>query len=257
MINEGKLLNKIQLALDVAGLEPTIGTFADGSNSLISLLRAAASKEKDSRKQHLINAGISAISLIPFADVIKLLKLRRLSKPATKAAIKGIRGVKTASKGYKNYSDGDDVNQLPDNEFKKYSENTKFGKLYEELCDQIFEGESPCWDGYERVPNTKEGEKGSCRKKRKKRKPIKEKIDKDKMKCNKPRYLRKDERGSSNKKSVVKACKDGKEKIIRFGDANMEIKKDNPKNRKNFRSRHNCKNKKDKFTAGYWSCKAW
>ena len=77
------------------------------------------------------------------------------------------------------------------------------------------------------------------------------------MKCNKPRYLRKDERGSSNKKSVVKACKDGKEKIIRFGDANMEIKKDNPKNRKSFRSRHDCKNKKNKFTAGYWSCKKW
>lgn len=25
--------------------------------------------------------------------------------------------------------------------------------------------DNPCWKGYERVPNTKEGEKGSCRKK--------------------------------------------------------------------------------------------
>ena len=34
------------------------------------------------------------------------------------------------------------------------------------------------------------------------------------------------------KKFVVKACEGGKEKIIRFGDANMSIKKSNPKNKK-------------------------
>ena len=76
--------------------------------------------------------------------------------------------------------------------------------------------------------------------------------DKDKMPCNKPR---RDIQGG--KKSVVKACKDGKEKLIRFGDANMKIKKNIPGRRKNFRARHNCDQKKDKFTAGYWSCKAW
>ena len=27
--------------------------------------------------------------------------------------------------------------------------------------------------------------------------------------------------------------------------------------RKNFRSRHNCDEKKDKSTAGYWACKVW
>lgn len=30
--------------------------------------------------------------------------------------------------------------------------------------DEIQEDQGPCWDGYERVPGTKEGEKGSCRK---------------------------------------------------------------------------------------------
>lgn len=80
------------------------------------------------------------------------------------------------------------------------------------------------------------------------------KIAKDKMACNKPR---RDVKGG--KKSVVKACENGKEKIIRFGDANMEIKRDNPERRKNFRARHNCdeKEKGSKLTAGYWSCKAW
>ena len=81
--------------------------------------------------------------------------------------------------------------------------------------------------------------------------------DKDRMKCNSPRYIKKGEPGYGKKQKVVKACKDGKEKIIRFGDANMENRSDNSKNKKNFRSRHNCDDKKDKFTAGYWSCKDW
>lgn len=75
---------------------------------------------------------------------------------------------------------------------------------------------------------------------------------KDKMPCNKPR---RDIQGG--KKSVVKACQDGEEKLIRFGDANMEIRKDEPARRKSFRARHNCDEKKDKMSAGYWSCKAW
>ena len=57
------------------------------------------------------------------------------------------------------------------------------------------------------------------------------------------------------KKFVVKACKGGKEKIIRFGDANMTIKKNIPARRKSFRARHRCATAKDKFSARYWSCK--
>ena len=83
-------------------------------------------------------------------------------------------------------------------------------------------------------------------------------FDKDKMKCNSPRYLKKGETGYGKKQKVVKACKKGgKEKIVKFGDANMENRSDNPSNKKNFRSRHNCGEKKDKFMAGYWSCKDW
>ena len=79
-----------------------------------------------------------------------------------------------------------------------------------------------------------------------------EKVDKDRMKCNSPRRT-----SGGSKKFVVKACKDGKEKIVRFGDPNMRIKKSNPKRRKSFRARHKCDQKKDKFSAGYWSCKKW
>ena len=79
------------------------------------------------------------------------------------------------------------------------------------------------------------------------------KIEKSKMKCNKPKR-----QISGGKKSVVKACANWKEKIIRFGDSKMTIKKSNPKRRKSFRGRHGCDAKKlDKLTARYWSCKMW
>jgi hypothetical protein len=44
---------------------------------------------------------------------------------------------------------------------------------------------------------------------------------------------------------------------VRFGDANMTIKKSNPERRKNFRARHNCATATDKTTPRHWSCKAW
>ena len=59
------------------------------------------------------------------------------------------------------------------------------------------------------------------------------------------------------KKSVVLAKKGSEVKVVRFGDANMTIKKNNPKRRKSFRARHKCDTAKDKMTARYWSCKKW
>ena len=45
--------------------------------------------------------------------------------------------------------------------------------------------------------------------------------------------------------------------IVRFGDPDMEIKKDNPARRKSFRARHNCDSPGPKWKARYWSCKNW
>tara|TARA_Y100000004_G_C8956848_1_gene431290 strand:+ start:1990 stop:4362 length:2373 start_codon:yes stop_codon:yes gene_type:complete len=45
--------------------------------------------------------------------------------------------------------------------------------------------------------------------------------------------------------------------IVRFGDPNMEIKRDDPKRRKAFRDRHNCANPGPKWKARYWSCYQW
>jgi hypothetical protein len=128
----------------------------------------------------------------------------------------------------------------------------KYLKEKEEELDEQ-KDDNPCWDGYEMIGTKKKDGKEvpNCV-------PIQtEESDKERMKCNSPRYIKKGEPGYGKKQKVVKACKGGKEKIVRFGDANMENRSDNPKRKKAFRDRHNCADKKDKFAAGYWSCKDW
>ena len=73
-----------------------------------------------------------------------------------------------------------------------------------------------------------------------------------KVKLNKPM------RGDVKKfKVYVKDPKTGNIKKVNFGDKNMRIKKSNPKRRKSFRARHNCKNPGPKTKARYWSCRKW
>jgi hypothetical protein len=43
-------------------------------------------------------------------------------------------------------------------------------------------------------------------------------------------------------------------KKVTFGDPGLRVKNANKKAAKSFRARHNCKDKKDRTTAGYWSC---
>ena len=70
--------------------------------------------------------------------------------------------------------------------------------------------------------------------------------------------LNKPMRGDVKKSKVfVRDPKTGNVKKVNFGDKNMRIKKSNPKRRKSFRARHNCKNPGPKTKAKYWSCKAW
>lgn len=59
------------------------------------------------------------------------------------------------------------------------------------------------------------------------------------------------------KKSAVYVKSGNKVKIVRFGDQNMSIKKNDPERRKSFRARHKCATAKDKTSPRYWSCKAW
>lgn len=55
----------------------------------------------------------------------------------------------------------------------------------------------------------------------------------------------------------VKNPSTGKVKKISFGDVKggLSAKVSNPEARRKFASRHNCKAKKDRMTAGYWACR--
>ncbi len=78
----------------------------------------------------------------------------------------------------------------------------------------------------------------------------------EKKKKNPP--LNKVMRTPGERKKVKVYVKDGdKVKIVRFGDPNMTIKKNNPARRKSFRARHNCDNPGPKTKARYHSCKQW
>lgn len=77
----------------------------------------------------------------------------------------------------------------------------------------------------------------------------------EKKTLNKPFRLPK---GSSKKFGVyVKNPKTGNVVMVKFGDPNMTIKRDNPERRKSFRARHKCDTAKDKTTPRYWSCRFW
>ena len=67
--------------------------------------------------------------------------------------------------------------------------------------------------------------------------------------------------GSKKKFGVyVKNPDTGNIIMVKYGDPNLSIKRDEPGRLKNFRARHNCdavEKKKDVFAASYWSCKNW
>ena len=84
--------------------------------------------------------------------------------------------------------------------------------------------------------------------------PIKEQLD-EKKKEKKDPPLNKPKRGGSKAYYVyVRDPKTKKIKKVSFGSGGLRAKIKNPKARKAFAARHNCKNKKDRTKAGYWSC---
>ena len=64
--------------------------------------------------------------------------------------------------------------------------------------------------------------------------------------------------GSKKKFGVYVKSPKGNVIMVKFGDPNMEIKRDDPDNRKSFRARHHCDtNPGPKWKARYWSCRMW
>jgi hypothetical protein len=83
-------------------------------------------------------------------------------------------------------------------------------------------------------------------------------LAKEHMKCNKPQRTP----GHPTKSHVVKACKDGEEKIIRFGQQGVEGAGKHPKTeedkarKRSYYARHNAQDPNpDIMSARYWSNK--
>ena len=60
--------------------------------------------------------------------------------------------------------------------------------------------------------------------------------------------------GGPKKFAVYVKTPKGTIKKVTFGDPNLRIRNASPGRAKSFRARHKCDQKKDRTTAGYWSC---
>ena len=83
-------------------------------------------------------------------------------------------------------------------------------------------------------------------------------LSKERLKCNKPKRTP----NHKTKSHIVKACDDGKEKIIRLGQQGVKGAGKNPKSKKEkarkkaYYARHNAQDSNpDKMSARYWSHK--
>ena len=77
------------------------------------------------------------------------------------------------------------------------------------------------------------------------------KLAKDKMACNKPRRTP----SHPTKSHVVKACKKGEEKIVRFGQQGVTGDKKPTARQASFKARHAKNIAKGKMSAAYWADK--
>jgi len=141
------------------------------------------------------------------------------------------------------------------NSFTTKSAGT-WGKADADLAKQVEQIEEACWDGYKQVGMKKKGDKEvpNCVPEEKELNEWGEVTEVD---AKSGKELNNPTKGDVKKYKVYVKNAKGNVIKVEFGDPNMSIQRDDPKARANFRARHNCDQKKDKTTAGYWSCKFW
>ena len=139
---------------------------------------------------------------------------------------------------------------------KDLAKQVEMVESLEPCCDDCINEEDPCWDGYKQV-GMKKGKDG---------KPVPNCVSEASLNewgevtetdAKSGKELNNPTRGDVKKYKVYVRNDKGNVVKVEFGDPNMSIKRDDPARRKAFRARHNCDQKKDKTTAGYWSCKFW
>lgn len=75
--------------------------------------------------------------------------------------------------------------------------------------------------------------------------------DKSKMACNNPRSTP----DHPKKSHIVKACTDGQEKVIRFGQQGVKGSPEGTTRNESFKARHAKNIAKGKMSAAYWAAK--
>lgn len=120
-----------------------------------------------------------------------------------------------------------------------------------------------CWAGYKPTPGKKAYTKGSCIKEQEPDLELENlqesELFEDALYEGKGVTLNKPFRTPDGPKKFSVYVKNDKGNVVKvnFGDPNMEIKRDNPERRANYRARHNCSDPGPKWKANYWSCKMW
>jgi hypothetical protein len=138
----------------------------------------------------------------------------------------------------------------------------------DECCDDCKDLEEKCWDTHKQVGMKKKGDKmvPDCVPKDSvaEENEILEEVDWESI------LVEADYQGKTvtlnnpfrtpdgpKKFGVYTMGPNGNVVIVRFGDPNMEIKRDDPERRASFRARHGCDNPGPKWKAKYWSCYQW
>jgi hypothetical protein len=129
------------------------------------------------------------------------------------------------------------------------------GEVVNEEKQKGLDGKA-CWKGYKRMGTKMKGGKrvDNC---------VKMGEDLEEEQTDEAKYhgkevpLGKKLPGDVKKSKVYVRKPNGKIVKVNFGDKKMRIKKSNPKRRKSFRARHNCKNPGPRWKARYWSCRSW
>jgi len=120
-----------------------------------------------------------------------------------------------------------------------------------------------CWSGYKPTPGKKAYSKGSCMKSEEPDLELEslqeEELFEEDLFEDRKVTLNKPFRTPDGPKKFSVYVKNDKGSVVKvnFGDPNMEIKRDNPDRRANYRARHNCSDPGPKWKANYWSCKMW
>jgi hypothetical protein len=130
-------------------------------------------------------------------------------------------------------------------------------------CDDCEDLDEACWDGYKQVGTKMKNGKSvpNCVPANEE---VEEEVDWEQI-VNEAEYQGKTVKMNDpfrtpdgpKKFGVYTMGPNGNVVVVRFGDPNMEIKRDDPERLKSYRARHGCDNPGPKWKANYWSCQMW